>query len=72
MLRKFGLILMGLILYSVISPTPAHAYLDPGAGSFIVQAIVGGVVGLATITRLYWTRIRDFIRREKEKSTSGR
>ena len=71
MLRKFGLILMGLIIYSVISPSPAHAYLDPGAGSFIVQAIVGGIVGFAAITKLYWARIKDFIRREK-KSTSGR
>ncbi len=51
----------GLVSYSLISPTQAHAYLDPGTGSIIVQAIVAGIVGIATVTRLYWNRIRTFL-----------
>lgn len=63
--RRFGLFLLGLIACSLISPPPAHAYLDPGTGSVIVQAVVGGIVGAAAIVKLYWTRIMQFIRREK-------
>ncbi len=37
--------------------TPAYAYLDPGTGSMILQAIIGGVaVGAATIS-VYWKKL---------------
>ncbi|MFZ0257135.1 MAG: hypothetical protein WAN46_16145 [Gammaproteobacteria bacterium] len=35
----------------------AHAYLDPGTGSMILQIILGGVAGLMVALRLYWHRI---------------
>jgi hypothetical protein len=36
------------------------AYLDPGTGSFILQAIVGVVLGAMLTLKMYWRRIRDF------------
>ncbi|MGW0435947.1 hypothetical protein ACWDV4_25810 [Micromonospora sp. NPDC003197] len=33
------------------------AYLDAGSGSLIVQAVIGGVAGVAVATRLYWRRL---------------
>ncbi len=44
----------------------AHAYLDPGTGSMILQIILGGVAGLMVALRLYWYRILSVlgIRRE--------
>lgn len=38
------------------------AYLDPGAGSMILQALAGGVAGLAVVGKLYWGRIRKVLR----------
>jgi len=38
-------------------------YLDPNSGSILVQAIVGGVVGLGAVLKLYWGKIRSFGRR---------
>ncbi len=32
---------------------PAHAYLDPGTGSMVIQAVVAGVVGALALGRLY-------------------
>jgi Flp pilus assembly pilin Flp len=32
-------------------------YLDPGSASFIVQAVIAGVVGIGTAVRLYWDRL---------------
>ena len=39
----------------------AHAYLDPGTGSAILQAVIGAVVGLAITLKLYWHRVLRFL-----------
>ena len=36
---------------------PAHAYLDPGTGSMILQVALGGVAGILVAARLYWRRL---------------
>jgi hypothetical protein len=36
-------------------------YLDPGSGSMIVQAVVGGVAAAAVVGRLYWRRLLELI-----------
>ena len=41
------------------------AYLDPGTGSLILQAVLGGVVGAAVVIKLYWRRFLSFIRFKK-------
>jgi hypothetical protein len=33
-------------------------YLDPGSASFIVQAVIAGVVGIGAAVRLYWDKLR--------------
>jgi hypothetical protein len=40
------------------------AYLDPGTGSIIIQAVVAGVVGVLAIVRMYWSRLKGFVRKE--------
>ena len=37
------------------------AYLDPGSGSMILQAIVGGVAAVAVAGKFYWRRFLGFI-----------
>ncbi len=39
---------------------PAHAYLDPGTGSMILQGIIGAVVGGLVALKLYWARLKTF------------
>jgi hypothetical protein len=40
-------------------------YLDPGSGSMIMQALAGGLAGVAVFGKLYWRRIkRVFARRD--------
>jgi hypothetical protein len=34
------------------------AYIDPGAGSFVLQAIVATLAGAALALRAYWKRLR--------------
>jgi hypothetical protein len=35
---------------------PAHAYLDPGSGSMLLQLILGGVAAVGVTFRLFWQR----------------
>jgi hypothetical protein len=36
-------------------------YLDPGAGSLLLQALVGGVASAAVLAKLYWRRAKRFL-----------
>lgn len=44
----------------VSSNTCILAYLDPGAGSLLLQALLGGLAGLIVILKLYWRRLLRF------------
>lgn len=46
----------------VAVPDPL-AYLDPGSGSLLVQALVAGVAGAAVTVKIYWRRITSRFRR---------
>ena len=68
--RAFRAALAGLVVFGVLVPSTAHAYLDAGTGSLIVQALLGGVVGVATVARLYWGRIRGLWSRGQKPETT--
>ena len=38
-------------------------YLDPGTGSVILQAILGGVAAAAVTAKLWWHRVTSIFRR---------
>ena len=44
-------------------------YLDPGTGSFIIQILLAGLLGLGVAVKVYWNKIRDFFSRNKSDST---
>ena len=35
----------------------AHAYLDPGTGSIILQGIIGAIAAIAVASKLYWHKL---------------
>ena len=41
---------------------PLYAYLDPGTGSMVIQAVIAGVVGVLAVGRLYWHKLRSVFR----------
>ena len=41
------------------------AYLDPGSGSFIIQMLLAGLLGIAVAVRIYWKKIVKFFRKNK-------
>ena len=46
-----------VVVLLVAFEMPAVAYLDPGTGSMLLQALLGGVAALGVIARLYWHRL---------------
>ena len=42
-------------------PTKAYAYLDPGAGSSILQLLIASLLGTLYAAKLHWTRIKSFL-----------
>jgi hypothetical protein len=44
---------------------PAQAYLDPGAGSILLQSIVGTVAVIGGLVAHYWNRVRDKLPRRR-------
>ena len=60
-----------VILFCVTFTPSAHAYLDPGTGSYIFQLLIAGAVGLAFAVKIFWGRIKGFftslISRSKEQ-----
>ncbi len=66
----FTWFLWGLFLLLAWTPL-AHAYLDPGSGSMMLQMLLGGVAGTAVILRLYWKRLLAFLGISKKEETSA-
>ena len=58
MIKKI-LLLSFISLFLTISS--AHAYLDPGTGSIILQGIIGAVAAIAVALKLYWHKLLKFL-----------
>ena len=56
-------------IFSLAGTNVAHAYLDPGVGSMLLQIILGGAAGAAVLFRLYWSRFLSVfgMRRQSEE-----
>ena len=45
-------------LYLLLSVAPAHAYLDPGAGSMLLQGLIAVVAAGVTAISVFYERIK--------------
>jgi hypothetical protein len=53
-----------LVALLSLVPVSAHAYIDPGTGSVILQALVAGVLGSMFVIKAYWAKITGFFRKK--------
>lgn len=37
-------------------------YIDPGTGSFLLQLLIGGLLGGLATLKLSWSRLRSYVR----------
>jgi len=57
----------GDVLLLSAGHTAAHAYLDPGTGSIILQGLIAGIIGTAALARMYWARLKMLLRRSLDR-----
>lgn len=55
---KLGQVVALALVFQLALAADAHAYLDPGTGSFIFQTIIAVAVGSAFALKTYWQRIK--------------
>ena len=71
MFCKVSEVLVAAGLLMGIAVVPAHAYLDPGTGSILLQLLLGGVAGFLVIIKLNWYSLKQtfgqFTRRLRPK-----
>ncbi len=58
-----------LIPLLCIFNTNAYAYLDPGTGTIIIQAIVGAIAAGAVTIKIYWYKLKAFFKKKKKDKT---
>ena len=54
-------------LYFFLFTSSAHAYLDPGTGSIILQAIVGAFAAFVSTLYIFWEKVKIFFRKVFKK-----
>ncbi len=56
--RKIFLPLAVLMLFGHFSISNAYAYLDPASLGFVMQAIIGVLIGVGVGIKLFWEKIK--------------
>lgn len=60
---KFYTIILVLLFSTGYFISDAYAYLDPGTGSIIIQALVGALVGIGITLKIYWQKFKEIFSR---------
>ncbi len=58
--------LFKLAVLSLFIVNPAHAYLDPGTGSMILQMAVAGVLSAMFTIKLYWQKFKSLFQKSEQ------
>ncbi len=60
-MNKLNSIFFLLIL--IVTPNTSYAYLDPGTGSIILQAILGFIAATVASISIYWTKFKIILKK---------
>ncbi len=58
-----------LAVFLLLPLVSASAYVDPGTGSMVIQALIAALVGGAAILGAFW---RKLFRRRRSRDEAGR
>ncbi len=51
------------LLFLIVTPNTSYAYLDPGTGSIILQAILGFIAATVASISIYWTKFKIILKK---------
>ena len=67
-MKKFLIISLVFFFASINN---SYAYLDPGTGSIILQALLGAIAAGLSYCAFYWNKVKNFFKKifkKKEKT----
>ena len=56
---------MAVMALFVITSDYAYGYLDPGTGSYILQIILAGLLGVGVGVKMFWSKIKSIFVKPK-------
>lgn len=59
--RRSVWLALWLAYFLLVTVPNAHAYIDPGFGSFVFQVLVGGFLAVGLAFRSSWRRVWSFL-----------
>lgn len=62
MVDRKGAAAAAILLVNCLAPAEAWAYLDPGTGSILLQALIATIAATAIAARSRWRQVRRFLR----------
>ena len=63
MSMKGFIVISACMFLSLVFVGQAYAYIDPGTGSMIVQAMIAAVAAAGVTIGIFWSRVRSFFSR---------
>lgn len=55
--RRSSAAVASFVLIGLVWPSSAHAYLDPGTGSYLLQMVMAMLVSAGFLVRRFWSNI---------------
>lgn len=71
-MSRAGIIFITVAMLACLAPGSARAYVDPGAGSAIMQMVVGIAALVLVSARSVWRTVTGGFRRTKGRRSGGK
>ncbi|MBI4008935.1 hypothetical protein HY357_01765 [Candidatus Roizmanbacteria bacterium] len=71
-MKKIKIFIYFFLLFLLLLPSPAHAYLDPGTGSYFFQLLIAGLLGSTFFLKSGIKKIRGFFKGKAQNKTKPR
>ncbi len=71
-MKKTIYIIILFTLSNLLFSTKTFAYIDPGSGSILLQAIIATIAGAGTAISIYWNKIKLFFTKILKKKNNDK
>lgn len=61
-----------ILVFNFFAVNNAYAYLDPGTGSIILQAILGAIAAGVSYCAFYWNKVKNFFKKNNSKKEKNK
>ena len=59
-----------ILFFNLFFLGKAQAYIDPGSGSIILQALLGVLAAAGASISIYWNKLKNFFKKKKSEDNN--